>query len=470
MSDEHEQVSIEDIYADAAHWHVNTGGETIHAKRMPGRFRNYKWYASILWLLYFIGPYLRWDGQQAILFDIPHRQFHMFALTVWPQDIWVLSLVLILLAMTLFGVTAVAGRVWCGYFCFQTVWTDWFTWLEDKIEGNPIQRRKLDAAPWNARKIRLKLFKHTLWMLIAIFTGITFAAYFTDAFDLWHRYFTFDAPLVAWVVLAAFIFGTYVFAGFMREQVCFWLCPYARIQSVMLDKDTELPTYDAKRGEPRGKMRGKGSESRGDCIDCHLCVGVCPTGVDIREGMQEGCISCGMCIDACDSIMDKVDRPHGLIRYTSEKEMMGVKLPPLIKRPRVIAYSSIFLLSVAGIIYGLSHIPPVELSVVHERQPLFIQMSNGDIHNKYTIKAINKTLTDMHMKLSISDADGVEIVGGSPDVVLQAGRLLPFSVFLSAKPAALKKKKTKIQFILENVGAPAVKIKYKSVFMSPVGK
>jgi len=192
--------------------------------------------------------------------------------------------------------------------------------------------------------------------------------------------------------------------------------------------------------------------------------------VDIREGMQEGCISCGMCIDACDSIMDKVDRPRGLIRYASEKEMMGISLPPLIKRPRVIAYSSIFLLAVAGIIYGLSHIPPVELSVVHERQPLFIQMSNGDIHNKYTIKAINKTLTDMHMKLSIDDAHGVEIVGGSQDVVLQAGRLLPFSVFLSAKPDALKEKKTRIQFILENVGAPAVKIKYKSVFMSPIGR
>ncbi|OIO70989.1 MAG: cytochrome c oxidase accessory protein CcoG [Zetaproteobacteria bacterium CG12_big_fil_rev_8_21_14_0_65_55_1124] len=469
MSEENKQGSIEDIYADAAHWHVNTGGETIHAKRMPGRFRNYKWYASILWLLYFIGPYFRWDGQQAIFFDIPHRQFHMFSLTVWPQDIWVLSLVLILLAMTLFGVTAVAGRVWCGYFCFQTVWTDWFTWLEDKIEGNPIQRRKLDAAPWDARKIRLKLFKHTLWMLIAIVTGITFAAYFTDAFDLWHRYLTLDAPLVAWVVLAAFIFGTYVFAGFMREQVCFWLCPYARIQSVMLDKDTELPTYDTKRGEPRGKVRGKESEKRGDCIDCHLCVGVCPTGVDIREGMQEGCISCGMCIDACDSIMDKVNRPRGLIRYASEKEMMGISLPPLFKRPRVIAYSTIFLLAVTGIIYGLSHIPPVELSVVHERQPLFIQMSNGDIHNKYTIKAVNKTLTDMHVKLSISDADGVEIVGGSQEVVLQAGRLLPFSVFLSAKPAALKEKKTKIRFILENIGTPAVKIEYKSVFMSPSG-
>ena len=465
-----EKQSIEELYADAAHWHVNTGGETIHAKRVTGRFRNYKWFAGSLWLLYFIGPYFRWDGQQAIFFDIPHRQFHMFALTVWPQDIWMLSLVLILLAMTLFGVTAVAGRVWCGYFCFQTVWTDWFTWLEEKIEGNPVQRRKLDAAPWNARKIRLKLFKHTLWMLIAIVTGVTFAAYFTDVFDLWLRYLSLDAPLVAWAVLAAFVFGTYVFAGFMREQVCFWLCPYARIQSVMLDKDTILPTYDAKRGEPRGKVKGKGNESRGDCIDCQLCVGVCPTGVDIREGMQEGCIHCGMCIDACDSIMDKVNRPRGLIRYSSEKEMTGIKLPALFKRPRVIAYSSIFMLSVAGIVYGLTHIPPVELSIVHERQPLYIRMSNGEIHNKYTIKAVNKTLDDLHMRLSIDDESGVTIVGGTMDVVLQAGKMVPFSVFLTAQPENLQEKKTRIRFILENTGTPAVRLSYKLVFMSPVGK
>jgi len=466
---EHRQENIEDIYVDAAHWHVNTGGETIHAKRIPGRFRNFKWYASGLWLLYFIGPYLRWDGQQAILFDVPHRQFHLFSLTIWPQDIWMLSLVLILLAMTLFGVTAVAGRAWCGYFCFQTVWTDWFTWLEDKIEGNPMQRRKLDAAPWTARKIRLKLFKHALWLLLAIVTGVTFAAYFTDAFDLWHRYLTLDAPMVAWVVVAAFVFGTYVFAGFMREQVCFWLCPYARIQSVMLDKDTELPTYDVARGEPRGKVKGKDSETRGDCIDCRLCVGVCPTGVDIREGMQEGCIHCGLCIDACDSMMDKVNRPRGLIRYASEKEMEGQTLPPLFKRPRVIAYSSIFLLAVGGILYGLSHIPPVELSVVHSRQPLFIQMSNGDIRNKYTIKAINKTPHDLHLKLSISGADGIGVVEGTGDIVLDAGKMIPFHVFLEARPGALKEKKTSFQFILENLEKPAIRLKYKSVFISPTG-
>ncbi|MDX8405410.1 MAG: cytochrome c oxidase accessory protein CcoG [Mariprofundus sp.] len=466
---EQEKLNIDDLYAEEVHWHVNTGGETIHAKRLTGRFRSYKWYASSLWLLFFITPYFRWEGQQAILFDIPRRQFHFWSLTIWPQDVWMLALVLILLAITLFGVTAVAGRLWCGYFCFQTVWTDWFTWLEDKIEGNPIQRRKLDAAPWTARKLRLKVFKHTLWLLISILTGVTFAAYFADAYALWYSYLTLDAPLIAWAVLAAFLFFTYVFAGFMREQVCFWLCPYARIQSVMVDKDTEMPTYDASRGEPRGKLRGKDSNKRGACIDCHLCIAVCPTGVDIRDGMQEGCITCGLCIDACDSIMDKVKRPRGLIRYASSKEMDGVAVPPLFKRPRVIVYSIILILAMGGILYGLMNIPPVELSVVHERQPLYIQMSNGSIQNKFTIKAVNKTPEDLKFHLSVTGLDGVAIKMVDGDtVVLAAGGTIPFHVYLRAMPAQLEKEKTKIRFILESIDrADQIKIKKRSVFIGP---
>ncbi len=461
--------NLEELYADASHWHVNAGDETIHAKRMGGRFRTYRWYASSLWILFFITPYMRWDGQQAILFDIPHRQFHLWGLTIWPQDVWMLSLVLILLAITLFAVTAIAGRVWCGYFCFQSVWTDWFTWLEDKIEGNPIQRRKLDAAPWNGRKIQLKLYKHSLWLFISLLTGFSFAAYFTDVYGLWHSYLTLDAALIAWVVLGTIVLTTYVFAGFMREQVCFWLCPYARIQSVMIDKDTELPTYDLARGEPRGKLHGQGSESRGDCIDCRLCVGVCPTGVDIREGMSEGCITCGMCIDACDSIMDKVNRPRGLIRYASRKEMMGDPLPALFKRPRVITYSIILFLAITGIIYGLTHIPPVELSVVHERQPLFIQMSDGSILNKYTIKAVNKTPHRLEFQLRIAGLDAVNIKMPDGDIVkLEAKGTIPFHVYLRIMPVQLKQKNTKIRFILESMNsADTIKIIKKSVFIGP---
>jgi cytochrome c oxidase accessory protein FixG len=462
--------NIEELYADAAHWHVNTGGETIHAKRIPGFFRNLKWYAAASWLVYLTMPYVRWNGQQAILFDVPHRQFHLFALTIWPQDIWMLSLVLILLAITLFGVTAVAGRVWCGYFCFQTVWTDVFTWIEDKIEGNPIQRRKLDAAPWSVRKIRLKLFKHSLWMVIAIITGVTFAGYFADIYQLWHDYLVLDVPMIGWVVLAAFVFGTYVFAGLMREQVCFWLCPYARIQSVMVDKNTIVPTYDVNRGEPRGRVRGSkdGGSGRGDCVDCHLCVGVCPTGVDIREGLQEGCITCGMCIDACDSVMDKVGKPRGLIRYMSAMEMQGEKLPPLYKRTRVLVYSSIILLSALGILYGLTHINPLQLTVLHERQPLFIRMSDGSIANKYTIKAVNKTGSDVPIKLKVEGIDVLSMVvnDGAP-VVLSATNMIPFQVLVRARPESLKHQNTPIRFEMEAEGEHKIELEYKSVFVRP---
>jgi len=465
--------SIDDLYADTLHYHVNTGGETIHAKRMPGRFRNLKWLSMSSWLLFFIGPYLQWNGHQALLFDIPGRKFYLFGITIWPQDIWMLSLVLIMLAITLFGVTAVAGRLFCGYFCFQTVWTDIFTFIEDKIEGSPMQRRKLDKAPWSADKIRKKVIKHTLWILIAILTGITFAAYFTNSFELWHDYLTLSASLIAWVVLGLFIAGTYILAGFMREQVCFWLCPYARIQSVMVDKDSILPTYDYHRGEPRGKVKGGDESSKGDCIDCKVCVGVCPTGVDIREGLSEGCITCGMCIDACDSIMDRVNKPRGLIRYLSQKEMEGEKLPPLFRRPRVITYSTIFMLAVAGIIYGLATIPPIELSIVHSRQPLFMRMSDGSIQNKYTIKAVNKLETDQRVSLSVQSSSGkIRLVDEAyfRDITLKAGKLVPFSIFLLADPDTLKQENSDVRLTIQGITQPEITVTYDSVFVGPKGR
>ncbi len=458
---------IEDLYADAAHWHVNTGNETIHAKRMPGRFRQLKWIAASSWLVYLLAPYMRWKGSQAILFDVPHRQFHLFDLTIWPQDIWLLSLVLIFFAITLFAVTAVAGRVYCGYFCFQTVWTDIFTWIEDKIEGNPIQRRKLDAAPWDARKIRLKLSKHVIWMAIAIITGVTFAGYFTDIYHLWYDYFTLQVPLVGWVVLAAFIFGTYVFAGFMREQVCFWLCPYARIQSVMVDRNSIIPTYDYRRGEPRGRVKD-GGETRGDCVDCNLCVAACPTGVDIREGLQEGCITCGLCLDACDAVMEKVGKPLGLIRYASENEIQGTQPPPLFKRPRVLVYGTILLLAAGGILYGLTHIAPVQLTVLHERQPLFIRMSDGSIANKYTIKAVNKTGANLPVKIRAEGIEGSTIrVNDDVPVVLSPEKVVPFRVYVRVRPEQLRAVDTPIRFVLESEGEDKIELEYESVFVGP---
>lgn len=455
---------IQQIYEDLAHYHVNTGDETIHAKRMPGTFRKLKWYISTLWLIYFLSPYLRWDGQQAILFDIPNRQFHMFAVTVHPQDVWMLSLILILMAMTLFGVTAVAGRVFCGYFCFQTIWTDVFTWIEEKIEGLPQQRRKLDKAPLNGEKIRKKLLKHSLWLIIAMLTGVSFAAYFTDAYQLWADYFSLQAHISAWIVLLMFTLGTYFLAGFLREQTCFWLCPYARIQGVMYDKTTILPTYDAVRGEPRGKVK---DQDRGACIDCRMCVAVCPTGIDIRQGQQEGCITCGLCIDACDSIMDKVDQPHGLVRYASLNELEGKLDKPILKRPRVIIYSSIILAAFIGVIYGLSTISAIDWHVLHQRQPLYTLMSDGSVQNKFTFKVLNKTGEDMQVRIHAEGIEGLTTTGLDQAFTLRADKLVPFDAYARAKPAMLPEENTPLTFILTTQTEPPLEFRYESAMIRP---
>jgi cytochrome c oxidase accessory protein FixG len=275
--------------------------------------------------------------------------------------------------------------------------------------------------------------------------------------------------MIGWVVMASFVFGTYVFAGLMREQVCFWLCPYARIQSVMVDKNSIVPTYDFRRGEPRGRVRGKsGGSPSGDCVDCHLCVGVCPTGVDIRMGMQEGCITCGMCIDACNSVMDKVGKPRGLIRYMSVMEMQGEVLPPLYKRPRVLVYSSIILLSAAGILFGLTHINPLQLTVLHERQPLFIRMSDGSIENKYTIKALNKTGTDIPVKIMVEGIKVLSVLVNDGDpVVLSSTNVVPFQVLVRVRPESLQRENTPIRFELDAEGDDKIELEYESVFVRP---
>ncbi len=460
-----DESNVQELYDELAQWHINTGGQTIHAKRMPGKFRTLKWITMSTWLVFFLGPYLRWDGQQAVLFDIPNRQFHLFAITVHPQDVWMLSLVLILMAMVLFGVTAIAGRVFCGYFCFQTIWTDVFTWIEEKIEGLPAQRRKLDKTSLNFDKAKKKIIKHSIWLAISVLTGITFAAYFTDAFQLWVDYFTLQANMVAYIVLGLFILGTYFLAGYLREQTCFWLCPYARIQGVMYDKDTILPTYDAQRGEPRGKL--KSNSNTGDCIDCHMCVAVCPTGVDIRQGQQEGCITCGLCIDACDNIMEKIDRPKGLVRYASIKEIRGGHLKPLLKRPRVIVYSSIIIAAFAGVLYGLANIAAIEWHILHQRQPLYIMMSDGSVQNKYTFKILNKSKEDITARITAQGIEGATLTGIADTLELKADKLVPFNVYVRTNPTQLPEEHTPITFVLQNINQPEMVFKEKSVMVRP---
>jgi cytochrome c oxidase accessory protein FixG len=461
---------IEELYRESEYWHVNTGGETIHAKRMPGRYRNIKWFSMGVWLLFFLGPYLRWDGRQAVLFDIPNRQFHLFGITILPQDVWMLAMVLLFFALLLAAVTSIAGRVYCGYFCFQTVWTDVFTWIEEKLEGPPQKRVKLDAAPMTFAKFRIKTVKHGIWLLIGILTGISFTAWFTDAYQLWLDYFTLQAPLAAWVAVGVFTFFTYLFAGIMREQVCFWLCPYARIQGVMVDRETILPTYDFARGEPRGKLK-KGSREeggrQGDCIDCKQCVAVCPTGIDIRHGQQEGCITCALCLDACDEVMDKVHRPRGLIRYASLDEIEGKPSVSLYRRPRVLVYFFIMAAAVAGIIYGLMNLGALELKVLHERQPLFVMQSDGSVQNKYELKILNKTDKPMQVSLSVSGHPMLRIVGDKATFGATPGRVTSHTIFLRIPAATLSDERTPITLRIEDTRQPEIFAEYQSMFFGP---
>jgi len=474
MEEEHEQKDaghITAIYQEFETWNVNVGGKTIHAKRMPGFYRSMKYLTGSLWLLFFLVPYFRWNGKQAILFDIGNRQFHFFNLTVLPQDMWMLSLLLLVLAMTLFAVTSVASRVFCGYFCFQTVWTDVFTWIEEKVEGNSTQRRKLDNAPWNLKKIRLKLTKHSIWLVIAALTGISFSIWFVDAYDYWHSLLALDLPMVGWVTLIMFIAGTYVLAGLLREQVCMWLCPYARIQAVMSDSQTIMPTYDAKRGEPRGKLRrgtGAAAQERGDCIDCFQCVQVCPTGVDIRQGLQLGCITCGLCLDACDSVMDKVGRPRGLIRYASLDELDGKPVKKLYQHPRTLVYISIILIALSGIVYGLTHLGAMTLSVIPDRQPLFVTMSDGSIQNKYEFKVVNKTDKDLHVNVTVEHGiPGEIIIGAEQPLLTHHDRGTSFTIFVRAPGASIKREVTPIEFHIRSTEDPSVQAEYTSKFNGP---
>lgn len=444
---------------------VYSGSKKIYPKRMSGRFRTIKWWSASLWLFYFFSPYLRWNGEQAILLNIPARQFRFFDLLIYPQDIWLLAFVLLFLAMLLVLLTAIAGRVFCGYFCFQTVWTDLFMWIEERIEGKPRERKKLELMPWRSRKLLLKSCKHALWLLVAAFTGVSFAAWFTDAYQLWSDYFILQADVSAWVVLGLFTTGTYLFAGFMREQVCFWLCPYARIQAVMYGGNTILPTYDYLRGEPRVR-RGESlnSQKRGECVDCDLCVAVCPTGIDIRDGQQIGCITCGLCIDACDHVMEKISRPKGLIGYKSLNRLASVKEKALYLTPLVLTSTFVLIISLFIIGLGVRDISDFSLNVYHHRQPVYVKLSAGKIRNRYQIKIQNKSHKAGSYRLSLQGIAGV-INPRDQIFKLAAGEAITRMVVLDAKRSSLLSEINPILFSLKDeMGALT---NFETVFIGP---
>ena len=461
---------FDDLMSESEHWEINTGGETIHAKRIPGRWRLLKWLTSSVWLSLFIGPYFRYGDRQAVLLDIPHRQFHIWNSTVLPQDLWMLALVLLFFSILMAVATAMAGRIFCGFFCFQTAWTDLFTWLEEKLEGSPQRRRILETAPWTLQKIRAKVIKHTLWLIISILTGISFVAWFTDVYQLWIDFFTLEAGTTAYVIILTFTVGTYFLAGFLREQNCFWLCPYARIQSVMLDNTSLIPTYDFHRGEPRNRVqRSQDQGANGDCVDCKLCIAVCPTGVDIRNGSQEGCIMCGLCIDACDEIMDKLNRPRGLVRFESLDGMEGRDHGKLLARPRIWLYIGILVSSVLGIVYGFSAMDAVELKVIHSRQPMFVLQSDGSVQNKYTLKALNKLTYDLQVKISATGPEDLVLIGAEKQFIARHGNVTARTVFVRIPRKNLIQDTIPIVFAIEGTDDEGVpyRAERKSVFIGP---
>ena len=402
----------------------------IYPREIGGRFDKLSKIATIGLLgLFYAVPWLLWDQRQAILFDLPARKFYLVGLTLWPQDFPYLALLLIIAALSLFFFTALAGRLWCGFACPQTVWTEAFIWMEQLTEGKRSQRMKLDKAPWSLSKFRRKASKQILWITFSMWTGFTFVGYFTPIRELGADILTLSVG--GWTLFWGLFYGfaTYGNAGYMREQVCKYMCPYARFQSAMFDKDTLIISYDEKRGEPRGG-RKRSVDAReaglGDCIDCQLCVQVCPTGIDIREGLQYECIACAACIDACDSIMDKMNYPRGLVRYTTEHSLHNETTQVL--RPRMFVYATLLVVLCGGLVTSMAMRTPVILDVIRDRNTLYRELPDNIIENIYTLKIINQSNDPRSFRVAVSGVEGIALDGVEKEVRVDGGGVLSLPV------------------------------------------
>ena len=408
--------------------------EKIYPREIGGRFDRLSRIATITLLgLFYAVPWLPWDERQAVLFDLPARKFYIFGLTLWPQDFPYLALLLMILAYCLFFFTAIGGRLWCGFACPQTVWTEIFIWMEQFTEGTRSQRMKLDKAPWSWNKFRRKFSKQFLWITFSLWTGFTFVGYFTPIRELGTDIIAFNVG--GWTLFWGLFYGfaTYGNAGYMREQVCKYMCPYARFQSAMFDKDTLIISYDEERGEPRGSRKrteDPAQKGLGSCIDCQLCVQVCPTGIDIREGLQYECIACAACIDACDSIMDRMDYPRGLIRYTTENALHNKKSS--IFRPRVLVYATILIALISVLVGSLATRTPLILDVIRDRNTLYREVSDGFVENIYTLKIINQHQDAREFDLAVSGLDGIALDGVPDPLVVAGGEVLSLPVRVRA--------------------------------------
>jgi cytochrome c oxidase accessory protein FixG len=445
----------------------------IYIRDVKGWWDTWRWvFVALTQILFYGLPWLQWNGRQAVLFHLAERKFYLFGLVLWPQDVFYLALLLIISAYGLFLFTAVAGRLFCGYACPQTVYTEIFMWVENRIEGDRGARMKLDKGPWTARKIRLKLFKHAIWIAIAVWSGFTLVAYFTPVQELLAA---LPFSLSGWETFWTFFYAGFFYmqAGFLREQVCKYMCPYARFQGVMYDPDTLVITYDPERGEPRG-ARKKGVDAKaaglGDCVDCGLCVVVCPTGIDIRKGIQYECIGCGACIDVCDPVMDKVGLPRGLIRYTTEnalaKHFTANEVARHILRPRVILYTTILVAITVASAWSLATRVPLKVDVIRDRSSLAREADDGRIENVYNLKIMNTTEEPKRYALSVAGLDGIEIVGDRIVEVASAENH-EVTIVVSVPPESGKKGANTIHFDIKALNHDRIAVKEKASFLMP---
>jgi cytochrome c oxidase accessory protein FixG len=465
-----EQIPVRDVTPPSkagASADLYAAREKIYTRAFSGLFRNLRRVGgAVLFILFFGTVWLNWNGRQAVWWDLPERKFHIFGATFWPQDFMLLSWLLIICAFGLFFITVFAGRVWCGYTCPQSVFTWVFMWAEKITEGDRNQRMKLDKAPMSANKFFRKLAKHAIWLAVGILVAITFVGYFTPIRDLVPDLLTLNVNGWAAFWIGFFTLATYGSAGFLREQVCIYMCPYARFQSVMFDKDTLIVSYDPRRGEKRGP-RKKDADYKamglGDCIDCTMCVQVCPTGIDIRDGLQIECIGCAACIDACDAIMDKMNYPRGLISYTTEHNLSGQKTRLL--RPRLIGYAVALLAMMSLFSYAVYDRPLVKLDVLKDRV-LYRENELGNIENVYTLKIMNKAQREQTFVIEASGLDGL-VYEGRSEVRAEAGELVTIPVELSIAPEKLPSSTSEIVFSIRSIDDASINDDADSRFIGP---
>ncbi|MFC0250434.1 cytochrome c oxidase accessory protein CcoG [Massilia consociata] len=447
--------------------------EEIYPREITGRFASLRWACVWLTQLLFYGlPWIEMHGRQAVLFDLAGRKFHLFGLVLWPQDFIYLAALLILCAYGLFLVTAVAGRVWCGFACPQTVYTEIFLWIERQFEGARSARIRLDRQPWGLEKLARKGGKHLAWGLVAFWTGFTFVGYFTPVRTLGAEAAAFGLEPWETFWVGFYALATYGNAGWLREQVCKYMCPYARFQSAMFDRDTLVVTYDAGRGEPRGAWRSLPTDGErvGDCIDCSMCVQVCPTGIDIRNGLQYECIGCAACVDACDSVMDKVGRPRGLIRHATENALAGRLSPAQVRRsmlrPRVQVYAVVLVVLGTAMAASLALRNPLKLDVIRDRGSMGREVEDGTIENVYRLQVMNTTEAAQRLRVTAAGLAGATVVEGD-EIAIDGATTRAVPVRVRIAPGAGRPGSNPIAFTVSSGDGHGLSVTEDAVFLVP---